>query len=138
VVVAVVVGEGDGGFVTEEHLPGAARQRRSGNSLRLVEIGLRVRVARNAVRSSDLPLIPLNVLLSDQTPQIRRERSSRQGNSEFPTLLHCVALRLDHEIGQRVCTESARPTHGLPNGNMCDGKEAMADLPTRMSLFWKL
>ena len=66
-------------------------------------------------REASSPLLPLDVLLPYQTPQIRRQGSSRQANTEFSPLVNCVILSFDDEVGERV-DEDVVGREGVENG----------------------
>ena len=54
-----------------------------------------------------IPLVPLHILLPDQSPQISSQRTTREGNRKLAALLDGIALRLDDKVGERVCCMSA-------------------------------
>jgi hypothetical protein len=50
----------------------------------------------------DVPLVPLHILLPDQSSQISRQRPTREGDGELSALLDGVTLRLYDKVGKGV------------------------------------
>lgn len=52
-----------------------------------------------------LPLVPLHVLLVRKSSEVGSERTTRERKSELASLVDGVALRLDDEVGKRICCQ---------------------------------
>lgn len=74
------------------------------------------------------PLVPLYVLLSDQSPQVGGKGSTGESDCEFSALIDGIPLGLDDEVGEGVC--------GGQRGR--GGVQRRRDAPTRTSVSGKL